>query len=999
MALTRRIVLAVACLLIQNIAADADDLPKGVTNSQNPKDVSLTPAESLKRIRVPAGFHVTLFAGEPDLRRPIAFDFDDRGRLWVVENFSHPKWKADNTMDRVVILEDVDHDGRFDTRKVFWDAGRYLSAIAVGHGGVWLGNTPELIFIPDRDRDDRPDGPPQTILDGFVHASSENVLNNFHWGPDGWLYGAIGQTTASQVGKPGSPDTARVGIHRGIWRVHPVNHTFEVVARGMVNPWGADFNSVGDLFTVNTVTAHLWYIVPGMLCADHSQRTIKSYARLQSIGDHLHWGGGNWTDSRKTSHSHSVAGGGHAHCGAMIYYGDNWPQRYRGTLFTNNLHGNRVNNDILRKRGSNYVGGHAEDFLFGNDPWFRGLSIKYGPDGGVYVSDWHDFGECHDGDGSHRTSGRIYKIVYGKVDPFRIDLQTLTSGHLAALHAHENEWIVRHARRILHERSAAGQPVASATAPLRRMLTAGGDTVLRLRAVWTLMLMQRLDEKDLLELLRDTDEDLRRWAVRLLVDQRRPTKRVVRRLADVAHNDDSPAVRLQLAAVLQKLPLADRWDIARGLVSHAQDARDHFLPLMTWYGMEPLVTADLDAALQLAAGTRIPLIREYICRKATDTHAPNLDRILSLVLKLKQESQQLDVLRGVLASLENRPGLKTPDLWAACYDRLHTAANPQLRSVAVRLATLFGDQAVISQLRQEVLSSQANAEKRIAAFNALLPIADGLTPQHLHTLLESPSKLRARAIRALVMHHTTDTAAVLLAGFAKFTASEKQDAVGVLSTRLNFAVMLLDAIDAGVVGRESVSAYALQQLRSFSDEKLQTRIDGHWSRESEQVRKSDEIARYLKLMSKDFLAKGNAGSGRVVFNGTCAKCHTLFGQGGSIGPDLTGSGRKKTDYVITNLVDPTATIDQTYRLTTALTTDGRLYTGFIVQQDATSVTLRMPDADVKLTMKMVEELVTSNKSLMPDGMLKTFTDDQVRDLLLYLSSDSQVAPAARSGGQ
>ena len=145
MALTRRIVLAVACLLIQNIAADADDLPKGVTNSQNPKDVSLTPAESLERIRVPAGFHVTLFAGEPDLRRPIAFDFDDRGRLWVVENFSHPKWKADNTMDRVVILEAVDHDGRFDTRKVFWDAGlgafRDLGPSLDG-GGVPVGDLP-----------------------------------------------------------------------------------------------------------------------------------------------------------------------------------------------------------------------------------------------------------------------------------------------------------------------------------------------------------------------------------------------------------------------------------------------------------------------------------------------------------------------------------------------------------------------------------------------------------------------------------------------------------------------------------------------------------------------------------------------------------------------------------------------------------------------------------------------------------------------------------------
>ena len=164
----------------------ADDLPPGVVNTQNPADVSLTPTESLNRLKVPKGFHATLFAAEPSIRRPIAFDFDDRGRLWVVENYSHPKWKKDGSSDRVIILEDTDGDGEFDKRKVFWDKGRYLTGIAFGHGGVWLANTPELSFIPDRDGDDVPDSEPVAMLDGF-QVSSNNVVNNLHWGPDGWL--------------------------------------------------------------------------------------------------------------------------------------------------------------------------------------------------------------------------------------------------------------------------------------------------------------------------------------------------------------------------------------------------------------------------------------------------------------------------------------------------------------------------------------------------------------------------------------------------------------------------------------------------------------------------------------------------------------------------------------------------------------------------------------------------------------------------------------------
>ena len=284
------------------------DLPNGVQNSQNPDDVSLTPQQSLERITVPDGFKVSLFAGEPDIRRPIAFDFDDRGRLWIVENYSHPEYDPDNRSDRVIILEDSDGDGQFDRRKTFWEGGRYVTAIAFGHGGIWLGNTPELMFIPDRDRDDRPDSEPVVILDGF-EVSSNNVLNNFHWGPDGWLYGAIGLNPTSLVGKPGTPKEDRVAISRGMWRMHPITHKFERIADGMVNPWGADFNAVGDLFTVNTVIAHLWHIVPGMYCQRRANEGNSPYVyqRIQSHADHLHWGGGTWQSSRETTETTRVS--------------------------------------------------------------------------------------------------------------------------------------------------------------------------------------------------------------------------------------------------------------------------------------------------------------------------------------------------------------------------------------------------------------------------------------------------------------------------------------------------------------------------------------------------------------------------------------------------------------------------------------------------------------------------------------------------------------------
>ncbi|MBB75606.1 MAG: dehydrogenase [Planctomycetaceae bacterium] len=975
-----------------SLDGNADDLPAGVVNTQDPRDVPLIPQESLKRIVVPDGFQVTLFAGEPDLRRPLAFDFDDRGRLWVVENYSHPKWRQDATSDRVLIFEDADHDGRFDRRKVFWSQGRYLTGIAVGHGGVWLANTPELTFIPDVNGDDVPDGPPVVMLDGF-QISTNNVLNNFHWGPDGWLYGAIGLAERSYVGKPGTPRPQRTVITRGIWRFHPHHQTFEVVASGMVNPWGADFNEYGDLFTTNTVTAHLWQIVPGMICQGRAaeEQHPFAYARIQSIADHLHWGGGVWQSSRQHAERHSVAGGGHAHCGAMIYLGDNWPDKYRGTLFTNNLHGNRVNNDRLVPHHSTYVGVHADDLLYANDPWFRGLSIKYGPDGGVYISDWHDLGECHDNDGSHRSSGRIFKVVYGTPAARPVNLRAATDRQLADLHLHPNVWFVRHARRILQERALAGASLLAARRRLRGILDESEDERQQLRALWTLFVMRDFTEPELVRFLQHPSLHVRRWAIRFLVDRSPPGQAALDAMVRLATRDDSAKVRLALASALQKLPLASRWEIATSLARHAEDAADSYLPLMIWYGIEPLLATDVRRGLQLALMARIPLLRRFVARRLLDVDFPPLEEVTAAVSRTEEAAIRFDLLAGMLAALQPHGARPAPQRWQPLYRELAASPNAGIRSVAVRLATLFGDARALVRLRQTALDPEEPVGRRRDALQALLRLEQGVPVAMLHKLVAGADELRGDAIRALLLHNDPTTAEVLLSVYAELEPATRQDAIGVLVSRRNFVETLLTALERRALDTREVSAFALQQLRTFKGAEIEQRVGALWSAESQQIVKADAIRRYKELLTPEYLARADAAGGRLLFDRSCAKCHTLFGEGGNIGPDLTGSGRRKLDYLLGNLIDPSAIIDPAYRLTTLLTVDGRLFSGFLIYQDDRSVVLRTQQTQVRLQMRDVDELITSNKSMMPEGMLSGYSDSQIRDLVRYLVSPQQVA--------
>ena len=204
------------------------------TNSQ-PIGEPLSPREAVGRLHAPPGFKITLAASEPDVQQPIAIAYDDRGRLWVAECYSYAGSNfTEEKRDRILIFEDTDGDGIFDSRKVFHDHLNRLTGLAIGFGGVWVTTAPTLSFIPDRNCDDIPDGEPVALLDGWTMDAEHNTVNGLSWGPDGWLYGRHGIKNSSLVGPPGAPASGRTMVSCGIWRFHPTRRVFEVVADGTI---------------------------------------------------------------------------------------------------------------------------------------------------------------------------------------------------------------------------------------------------------------------------------------------------------------------------------------------------------------------------------------------------------------------------------------------------------------------------------------------------------------------------------------------------------------------------------------------------------------------------------------------------------------------------------------------------------------------------------------------------------------------------------------------
>jgi putative membrane-bound dehydrogenase-like protein len=948
----------------------------------------LPPKRAAQVMTVPPGFTVTLFAGEPDVRQPIALCLDDRGRVWVAEAYSYPVRRPDKeAKDRIVIFEDTDGDGVFDKRTVFMEGLNLVSGLEVGFGGVWVGAAPHLLFIPRKEGEDKPSGPAQVLLDGWGSQDTHETLNTFCWGPDGWLYGCHGVFTHSLVGKPGTPRSKRTPINAGVWRYHPTRHAFEVFAHGTSNPWGLDFDDRGQAFIEACVIPHNWHIIPGGRYHRQagSHFNPHTYDDIKTIAVHRHYVGGNPHAGNERSDS---AGGGHAHCGAMIYLGGTWPEGYRGQMFMGNVHGRRLNVDKLTPKGSGYVADRSPDFLLANDAWARFINLRYGPDGNVFLIDWYDRQACHHGDPNvwDRATGRIYKISHKDAKPVRVDLRTSSDAQLAAMQLHKNDWYVRHARRILQERGGS----ADLYARLEKIAFEHADDTRRLRGLWALHVTGGLTPARLKRALADRSPSVRGWAVRLAVEEGKASPGLLASLAGLAGDDPSPVVRLALASACQRLPLAQRWDVLNPLVRHGEDASDHNLPLMLWYASEPLADLDAGRALQLAARAKIPLLLPFMVRrissKGTQQAVAELVKGLAAAREPGVERTYLD---GILAGLKGRRNFGVPAGWPAASRRLLASPDGAVRNGAVRLAALFGDRGAFAALRKVVADRSAPLELRRGALTALVDARDDRLPPVLFDLARGP-ELRQDAAAALAAFDDPRTPEKLLAVYPAATPAERRTIVGTLASRAAYGKALLDAVAAKTVPAGSVTADVVRQLGNLRDASLDKRIAEVWG----QVRatpagRAAAIRRYRALLGERPAKAPDAARGRALFNKTCAQCHVLFGVGGKVGPALTGSNRANLDYLLENILDPSAVIPKEYAVTVVTLLKGRVVTGIVRAETAAALTVQTPTETLTIALKDVEKREPSALSMMPDDLLKGLSDDDVRALVAYLQSPAQ----------
>lgn len=985
-------------------------------NTEKATDGPMDPAEVCRTAKLPPGFELQVFAAEPDVQNPIGICTDHKGRVWVAENFT---WAGNNLgtwddslRDRLVVLADTDGDGKHDTRTVFWDGGTRMTSVAVGLGGAWVIDLPNLLFIPDRDDDLVPDGPPEIVLDGIDEKSvGHTPCNGLKWGPDGWLWARHGIQGTSRIGVPGAGDSQRVHVNTGVWRYHPGRKTVEGVISGMTNSWGTDFDTHGETFVINTVIGHLWHAVHG----SHVERMYGTdlephvYDLVPQVADHVHWDTGEkWSDIRfGVSDKTSAAGGGHAHIGLMIYQGTNWPAEYRGGLFTLNLHGRRVNHDLLAPKGAGYVATHGADMAFIEDPWYRGMDLVAGPDGGVFIADWSDTGECHDHDGVHRTSGRIYKLVHGKPrGTRRVDVAALEGTALRGNLLVEDQWWSRAAVREWQKRALAGADLSADVAWLRDRAAKAADPLERLRAIWALAAIdtreaRTLDDGFLMGLLDDADPFVRSWGVRLLVDESspsgaQPSAAALARLLQLARTDLAPPVQLHLASAIGRLADGPAWELAAALAAHDTFAADAQFPKLVWFGLAPSVPRHLDEAVSLATTGALP----PLCRNLARYVAGKVEERPELVAKLLEaaagsEARRRDLVAGVADGLRGWRQAKAPEGYADLSAKLAASGDETTVNALRELDVLFGEGRGVEAVRAVALDGQAPPEARRQAIRTLV----ASVPEDGATLLQgllSDRPVIAEALAGLARYDHPETPEKALGPSGIFAPADRAALVDLLASRPAWAAKLLDAVERGQVKADEISAFHARQIADFGDAPLGERLTKLWG----QVRVSDAekkelIAKWRGELTPEILAAADRSHGRGLFARDCASCHVLFGEGRKLGPDLTGSNRKNLDYLLENVVDPGASVGADFRAVSFVLADGRAVTGVISAADDRTLTVQTAQAQVVLDRNDIAEQAVQAQSLMPDGLLSKLSSEDVRDLVAYLVSPDQVPlPAA-----
>ena len=978
---------------------------------------SLSPAEAYAKMRATPDLAVDFLLSEPQIAQPTHFSFDTRGRLWVTQYRQYPYPAGVNMISRdkyyrshydrvppppphhdkgadiVSIHESTKRDGVYDKHTVFQDGLNMANSAVRAHGGVWVMNPPYLLFYPDADGDDVPDGPPVVHLSGFGLEDTHSVGNGIILGPDGWLYGVHGSTSSSRVVRPGFDSADAAPVHfEGcmVWRYHPKTREYDIFSEGSGNPFGLEFDGDGRMYSGhNGGNTRGWHYVQGGIYLKQGvdpgkfgpPRSPYSFGQLPILG----------TRTKVPRF---------AHFGSFIE-GTAMASKYQGHLFSLDPLHNTVTDSERIPQGATYVTTDKGIAMWSEDVGFRPLYSANAPDGSLFVSDMYEYYIAH---GQHYqnqidpTTGRLYRLR-DKDAKLETDtnLEGKTTAQLVGLLGHPNKFHRTASLQLLAERRDP------ASVPQLDALLAADRGRGALGALWALYQLDALDDARAVAALTHAYAPVRFWAMRFLGDKygvnrglgvpgldskgaRDLPPQVFAAVLARARTEPDAEVRSQFASSARRLPTGQMLTLVAALASRDEDAQDAYVPLLLWFALESHVTLDREAVVGLLRDRALwerPLVQEHLLprlmrRFATEGRRADLLVCAQLLRLAPTPAQSVPLMKGFEEAYRGRELAGLPD------ELLQALAASGKAPLILRLRQ--GDAAAIKESLAIVANPKADVTGRLNQIRVFGEVRQSAAQSVLLKLASSSeaAALRKAALISLMSYDDPAVGKQAVGIVAEGAGEVRLAALALLASRAGWSQELLSAVREGRIAPNTVPRDMVERMRQHEPKQVQSLLAELYP-EKPAAGVTDFIAQVADVEAKLKAGTGNPYAGEALFMEKCASCHKLFFKGGKIGPELTAYQRDNLGTMLISIVHPNAEIREGFQYFSVTTHDGRSLSGFLVERDAQILVLRgLEGEDITVRQADVRLLTPLGRSLMPEGLLTGMTPQQLRDLFAYL---------------
>jgi putative membrane-bound dehydrogenase-like protein len=978
------------------LVGTADNPKPGLSNG-----APLSPHEEQATFRVVKGFRAELVACEPQVVDPVAMAFDEEGRLFVAEMRGYPNaGVATGSIHsgKVKLLEDRDGDGFYEHATVFAEGLRFPTSVFPWRGGLIVAVAPDLVYFEDTDGDGKADRH-RTLYTGFGLDNIQQLVNSLTYGLDNWVYACAG-SNGGTVRSAEKPDMPAVTLrNRGV--------RFQPDRPGSLQPtsgggqFGLAADAWGQWFTA-TNSHHLRHLI----LPDHYLRrnpALAVSAVLLDVPDHgavckVHrispfeaWrvertqrrAGG--PDARKFVATELVPGGYITSATSpVVYTADLFPAPFRGNTFVCDPANNIIHRDRLEPKGATFVARIADEgceFLASTDNWFRPVNLSVGPDGALYVLDFYR--EVIETPLSlpddikarlnleSRGRGRIWRIVPESGAPRKKpSLRKAPTEELVRHLNDPNAWWRGTAQRLLMERQDR-----AAIPYLAKLAQESPSAVGRVHALWTLRGLHALEDSLIEQALKDPVAEVREQGLRLAEEPLRNSSALRGQVVSLA-KDPSPRVRFQLAFTLGEVETPEAATALTAIVR--QDADDPWTQ-----------SAVLSSARRTAGSLLDSLLKEPgFTAKAPAARVQFLQRLAMLVGVSGTEAEQAAALAALAKDGDDAAGWKIAVLEGLGQglqtgrlplSRLMESPSARLREAVEQTRPFFAKAAALAQDESRPVAG------RLAAIRLLGygPFSTGGPTLQALLAPRSPAEIQLAAVRALAQQDHREIAGLLLAPWAGLSPPVRREVLEALFARSERLPELLAAIEKNQVLASQLDPFRLEQLRKHplvgKNKALQARLSGSAASDRQKI-----VEQYLPVLQ----LPADASRGKAVFKKTCATCHRLEDVGIEVGPDLLSALRNKTgERLVLDILDPSREVDPRYINYIVTTTAGRVITGMIRAETATSITLRRAEgAEDVILRSQIEEIQGTAKSLMPENLETQFGKQDLADVIAYLLS-------------